>query len=77
MWEKTYYKDGLAICEARILTDTIFFKFRKETYEFPSSVAAEIVMTTQGHFYYSMNHARIDEVRALAKKQKEREAKHG
>ena len=34
--ENKYWKKGLAVAEAHILTDTMFFKFRRETFEFPT-----------------------------------------
>ena len=41
--EKDFFSKGKAVCEPRILTDTIFCRFREETFEFSSN---EIV----GHF---------------------------
>lgn len=37
--EQEYFSKGLAACESRTLTDTIFCVFRQETFEFPSAMA--------------------------------------
>ena len=42
-FERDFYAHGLAVCESRILTDTIFFRFRQETFEFPSEKAHSLV----------------------------------
>jgi len=36
-WEETHFDKGFAVYESRILTDTVYCRFRGEEFEFPSS----------------------------------------
>lgn len=35
-WEKDFFSKGNAVCESRILSDTVYCRFRREDYEFPA-----------------------------------------
>jgi len=41
---KDCYEKGLAVGESRILTDTIFFRFKDETFEFPSGQVLNLIL---------------------------------
>lgn len=63
--EEDYFSKGLAVCEARILSDSIYFKFRNEEYDLPSTVAWNLIKWDHSR----LNSASIRKVRALARKQ--------
>ena len=77
--ENKYFKKGLAVCENHILTDTVFFKFRNETFEFPTRYADAIkIMPERDSGYGCMvNEFPCAEVKALRKLKKKLEAQHG
>ena len=74
--EKMYFSKGLAICETRILTDTLFCRFRDETFEFPSrSMIGQIMDYTQKNFVFGgYLHIKVSKLRKLSK---EKRKNHG
>ena len=67
IFEEDYFANGLAVCEAHILTDTYYCRFRDEQYEFPTVVMRGVVKYDPSRF----NTAPVEKLRAL----KEEEAK--
>ena len=37
IWERDYYSKGLAVCEADIINDVVYCRFRDEEFEIPSA----------------------------------------
>ncbi len=71
--EKLHFSKGVAICENRILTDTLFCRFRDETFEFPSS---ELIGLTLG--FYERDYVPGSPVQVkVAKLRKLKERIHG
>ena len=69
MLEKEYYAKGLAACEPRILADTVYFRFRKESWEFPADKCEHIVILRGdcGPYGPAFDYADVKDVRALAR----------
>ena len=67
------YKKGLAVGESRILTDTVFFRFKEETFEFPSNEVVSLVLnwgTYPQHNEIPLPVAKVSALRKLAKQSK-------
>ena len=63
VWEKEYFSQGLAICENHIISDTIYFKFRDEAFEFSTRESTHLVTYDQSGY----NHASVAKLRKLKK----------
>ena len=77
--EAKYWKKGLAVCEEHILTDTMFFKFRNETFEFPTRYTVNLgIMSARDSGYgCGVNEFPSVEVKELRKLKKELEKADG
>jgi hypothetical protein len=60
------YDRGYAVGESNIKTDTMRFRFRDETFEFPASAVIPDIATYNGYFY----EARVEDLRRLRAKRK-------
>lgn len=64
VFERDYFSKGLAVCEPHILTDTIFFRFRDEEFEFPANDVWQLVK----HDRSSFDSAEVEKLREYKRK---------
>ena len=65
--ERDYFAKGFAACESRILTDTIYCRYRDEHFEFPSSKVFNLIEQNEaGVWLYPGSFAAI-KVKSLRK----------
>ena len=64
IFENDYYAKGLAVAESRILTDTIYARFRDEEFEWPSGQIFSLVS-----YDYPFPTIPIKKLRALKRRQ--------
>ena len=68
--ERSYYSLGYAACEARILSDTVFCRFRTEEFEFSSDqlLGWELSSGDKNHNPGGYLQIKVSKLRALKKK---------